>query len=228
MDKANPGAQRLARPRARRPAQRRSVQSAALGFLIFTLGGQAFGVTSAIVPAEQSIAGASQGEWAMRWWQWAFSFDQVRSPIADRTGERCASRQEGDVWFLAGTYGSRRVERTCTIPFGKTLFFPLINYVAFRGDGSQENCMSLASRAAALTNDLSALVLEIDGTRYDNLKVHRQASACFSVVPGQKPDSVSNGYYIAIRPLSRGRHTLNFGGVLPNLAQAVTYTIVVE
>jgi hypothetical protein len=144
------------------------------------------------------------------------------------TGAMCSSRQSGDVWFLAGTYGTRRVERTCSVPYGKTLFFPLINYLAFRGEGTDEPCMSLAVRAASLTNEPSALILDIDGQRYENLAAHRLATSCFSVVPGQKADAVADGYYIAVRPFPRGKHILNFGGVLPTLMQAVTYTLTVE
>lgn len=188
----------------------------------------AFGQESLLVPPAQPVAGASQVEWSQRWWQWAFSFDRIRSPVADRTGARCASRQSGDVWFLAGTYGTQRTERTCTVPHGKTLFFPLINYVTLRDQGTNETCLSLASRAAALTNDPSALVLEINGTRFDKLQAHRMASPCFSIVPGEKADAVANGYYVAIRPLPRGTHVLNFGGVLPSMIQAVTYKLTVE
>ncbi len=176
----------------------------------------------------QSVAGVAQVDLSVQWWQWAFSFERARSPIADQTGALCASRQSGDVWFLAGTYGTQRVQRSCTIPYGKTLFFPLVNYVAFRGEGTQEPCMSLAARAAALANNPSALVLDIDGKRHGNLHVHRLATRCFSLVPGQAADAVADGYYVAIRPLARGTHVLNFGGALPSLMQAVTYRLTVE
>lgn len=181
-----------------------------------------------LVAPNETLAAISQSEWSERWWQWAFSFERVRSPVADQTGAMCASRQSGDVWFLAGTYGTKRVERTCTIPHGKTLFFPLVNYLAFRGNDSAESCVSLASRASALTNEPSALILDVNGKRFDNLKAHRVPSRCFSVVPGQKTDAVSDGYFVAIHPLPRGTHVLNFGGVLPTLMQAVTYTLTVE
>lgn len=184
--------------------------------------------TGVLLPPDESIAGASQVEWSVRWWQWAFSFERVRSPISDRTGELCASRQSGDVWFLAGTYGTRRTERTCTVPYGKVLFFPLINHVTFRGEGSKESCMSLARRVAELTGRPSALILDVDGERYDGLEAHRLATPCFGLIPGQPPDAVSNGYYVALRPLSKGKHVLNFGGVLPDMLQAVTYTLIVE
>lgn len=40
--------------------------------------------------------------------------------------------------------------------------------------------------------------------------------------------AASNGYYVALRPLPKGTHTLNFGAILPSIQQAVTYTLNVE
>lgn len=175
-----------------------------------------------------SLQGQSQAEWSERWWQWAFSFERAKSPVADRTGAYCAGRQSGPVWFLAGTYGSRRVERRCTVPAGKTLFFPLINYVVFRPEGSNQSCMALASEAAAATDQPSALVLQINARRYTQLQAHRLPTRCFSLVPGTPPDAAANGYYVAVAPLPKGEHLIEFGGVLPDLIQAVTYRITVE
>ncbi len=140
----------------------------------------------------------------------------------------CASRQSGEVWFLAGTYGSQRVERTCKVPAGKTLFFPLINYLAIRPEGTQEPCVSLAARAASPLEGPTNLVLELDGKRFSDLGSQRLGSPCFAIVPGGPVDAVSDGHFVAIRPLSRGTHVLNFGGVLPSMMQAVTYTHFVE
>ena len=36
------------------------------------------------------------------------------------------------------------------------------------------------------------------------------------------------GHYVMLRPLSRGIYTLSFGGILPRMSQAVTYTLRVE
>lgn len=176
-----------------------------------------------------AVAGVTQVEWAERWWQWAFSFERPRSPIADRTGQFCASRQSGDVWFLAGTYGTRRTERTCRVPRGKYLFFPIINYVEFVPEGSAETCASLVARAAADTGSPSTLILEVDGTRFGKSRIHRLASrGCFSLIPGGPPDASSNGYYVMLAPLTPGTHLIEFAGVLPTMMQAVTYRLVVE
>ncbi|MEO7108667.1 MAG: hypothetical protein ABIZ09_19995 [Rhodoferax sp.] len=199
-----------------------------LALVLLLAQGSASAQSKLLVPPGDSLFGASQAEWSIKWWQWAFSFERVRSPISDRTGVMCASRQSGDIWFLAGTYGTARTERTCTVPEGKTLFFPLINYVSFLGENSEENCMLLGGRVAALTNNASALVLVVDGNPFKSLESHRFATTCFSLVPGQPADAVANGYYVALRPLAKGRHVLSFGGLLPNMTQDVTYSITVE
>ena len=87
-----------------------------------------------LIPPAKTIAGATQEEWARRWWHWALSFEDDDSPVADADGSLCASGQSGPVWFLAGTYGSKRTVRSCRIPAGKTLFFPLLNSIAFPPD----------------------------------------------------------------------------------------------
>ncbi|HZY18397.1 MAG TPA: hypothetical protein VFE82_07940 [Ramlibacter sp.] len=187
-----------------------------------------------VVPPDASVAGVSQADWSQRWWEWAGSFDREESPVADRTGALCGSGQSGDVWFLAGTYGTQRTVRTCRVPRGKYLFFPLINYVVVRRPDRATSCEAVASSAASITEGVSALVLEIDGVRHGDLHRHRLATrGCFDI-GARTPERIrvypaaANGYYVMLQPLPPGRHTLNFGGALPSMLQAVTYSLVVE
>ena len=188
---------------------------------------------SLLVSPDESVGGATQSEWSRLWWQWAGSFVQSNSPIADRTGNSCANKQSGGVWFLAGTYGTRRTVRTCTVPSGKYLFFPLINYVVTPTSDGAKNCMSVMRTAAYMTEEVSNLVLELDGVRYTDLVKHRQATrGCFDLGAAAEPrvrifPSAANGYYVMLRPLPPGMHTLNFGGALPSMLQAVTYNLIV-
>ncbi len=187
-----------------------------------------------LLSPEVSVSGTSQSEWSRKWWQWAASFEHQRSPIADQTGSFCASKQNGDVWFLAGTYGTKRTIRTCTVPTGKYLFFPLINYVVTPSSVGSTDCNSVMSTAARMTDQVSNLLLEVDGVRYGDLERHRQSTrSCFDIGVLAEPKiriypSAANGYYVMLKPLPPGTHTLNFGGVLPSMVQAVTYTIIVE
>jgi hypothetical protein len=190
--------------------------------------------TVAAVAPTQSVAGKSQAEWSAAWWQWAGSFDEADSPVTDRTGAQCGARQNGAVWFLAGTFGTQRTVRTCSVPRGKYLFFPLVNYVVMPPADRPINCAGLTKHAALATNRATALVVDVDGKRLGNLAAYRQATAqCFDMgalaaVPTQPVPAAANGYYVMLKPLAAGTHTINFGGALPAMAQAVTYTIVVR
>jgi hypothetical protein len=83
---------------------------------------------SFIAPSDSLPGGKSYEQWAAKWWQWAESIPYPINPIYDTTGADCAVSQHGRVWFLAGTSGFDAT-RSCTIPAGKMIFFPIINYL---------------------------------------------------------------------------------------------------
>ncbi len=184
-----------------------------------------------LLNVDQDVAGASQAQWSRTWWQWAASFDREVSPVADTTGERCAAGQQGAVWFLAGTYAAERTRRTCQVPAGKYLFFPLINYVVSANAGYSVNCSEVMEAAFDDVAGVSQLVLRVDGHGSTGLETHRVSTrGCFDLgarksPPGRIFPAAGDGYYVMLRPLSPGRHTIDFGGTLPRFAQAVSYTI---
>jgi hypothetical protein len=205
-----------------------------LAFLLLISGNLGMAADSYLLPPDEKVANTSQEDWSRAWWQWAGSFENSISPVADQTGEHCARKQSGDVWFLAGTYETKRTIRTCTVPKGKYLFFPLINYVVMPRGNRPTSCFAVTSSAARMTEQVSSLLLEIDGKRHGDLAVHRQATrSCFDMGVSAEPPipiypSAANGYYVMLRPLPPGKHTLNFGGALPGMLQGVTYTHLVE
>ena len=209
------------RPKARTPCS-----PFLLNLLLLANGALAAPVTPLKAP-ESAVGGVTQAQWSKQWWQWAASFEPSESPIGDRSGALGQAGQRGEVWFLAGTYGSHRVERTCRVPAGRHLFFPLMNYVVLRNPANPASCEQLKRTARAMTDEPSFLLLEIDGQLHENLVVHRQAPAgCFQVTSSVL--AAADGYYVMLSPLAKGRHVINFGGMLPRLAQAVTYTLDVE
>lgn len=190
---------------------------------------------SPLLAPDAVVGGLTQAQWSQRWWEWAGSFEYQDSPVADRTGANCAAGQSGDVWFLAGTYGTQRTVRTCRVPAGKHLFFPIINYVVFPPSrGPVPSCFSMMSEAARITQRPQALMIDIDGVRHQALHAHRQATReCFDL--GARTEtrtklypSAANGYYVMLQPLPAGRHTIEFVGILPSMTQGVTYTLIVE
>jgi len=221
--------------------QLNSVVRSALTILSLAATSQVFAVSTADLEprpkdyANEQIAGITQSELTKRWWQWASSFEYADSPVSDPTGERCGAGQEGPVWFLAGTYGSAPARRTCHIPAGKHLFFPLINYVVMPQNCNCSSCEIATGLAQSITNSPTGLFVELDGRAMDKLAQHRIASppGCFNVaarIPGgpKIEPSASDGYWMHLPPLEKGTHKLRFGGTLSSLRQELIYILIVE
>jgi len=81
-----------------------------------------------VYPPSSVAFGKTYAEWSIQWWQWVSAIPKDQSPLLDETGANAAVGQSGPVWFLCGTAGSLPVvERTCTVPHGKGILFPIIN-----------------------------------------------------------------------------------------------------
>jgi hypothetical protein len=102
---------------------------------------------SAAAVANQAF-GASYREWSAKWRQWLLSITASTNPDVDASGAFCAQGQSANVWFLAGTLNSTPVIRTCTIPTGKAIFFPLINNIGFKSTACPYHIREPRTRAA--------------------------------------------------------------------------------
>jgi hypothetical protein len=128
-----------------------------------------------VAPISSAPAGRTYGQWAAGFWQWVLGVPANNrqthpriNPLMDSTGEQCADHQIGDVWFLAGSWiGS--VNRSCTIPAGKSLFVPLINnvYVGFLTDPPEQRTEQFA-RAQAACTEAAVISVSIDGQEVSN------------------------------------------------------------
>ena len=174
------------------------------------------------LPPGSSVSGRTAAQLSTEWWQWAMSIPDETSPVRDLSGINCGIGQKGSVWFLAGGFGSSKIHRVCTIPEGQILFFPLINMVYWPRQNDTSFTCEMAKASAALNNETALeLFAEIDGTAVDGLKQYRVSTAqCFDIfarVPSsQRPykayPSATDGYWLSVKPLSKGRHVLKFGG----------------
>jgi hypothetical protein len=191
--------------------------------------------------------GASYGEWSARWWQWLLSIPAAVNPNLDMTGENCDQGQVfSDVWFLAGTFSVGQpvepVKRLCTIPSGKSLFFPIINIISFKPWG-YETLLDLRHSAANFIDGVSVLEVTIDRKAVQNLFDFRVQSPSFTViapakalippgqleVPGNTDPIVSDGYWLYLSPLSAGQHEIHITAETSSGAGLdVTYKLTVE
>ena len=205
--------------------------------LIFTPNAFAQNGNPRILPPNSNAYGMSYGEWSAKWWVWTYSMPVDHHPLYDTAD--CSAGQLGKVWFLGGTYtassfpggATGNVDRSCTVPTGTALFFPVINSEAatLEGDGSGD--AALRAKATFYQDHATGLYAEIDGVPVDNLQIYRVQSPLFQYGPlplnnvpcnngfgtcadltGKISDFVGDGVYLLLPPLPVGKHEITFGG----------------
>lgn len=219
---------------------------AGLAVIAVLTGGPAAGQALAVnpnpgvLPQVAAPYGATYGEWGARWWQWVLSVPAEENPLFDTTGEHCARNQAGAVWYLAGTAGGGApVTRSCTVPAGHALFFPVANFVFIAtepGETEEQAHQAVTEQADGL--EVSALQVAVDGHSLDQLGSYRAHSPTFSVAlpednvfglpAGTYGPAATDGYWVMLHPLRPGEHTVHltadFGG---GSVLDVTYDLVV-
>ena len=170
---------------------------------------------SPVLPPDARVEGLSYGAWTGRWWQWAK--DQVIAPYRDPDGRFCDLGQEGPVWFLAGTDGSFNAHRQCVVPAGKYVLVPVINMYhsgEATADDGVEKCRQLQAGAAVNNDHLVSAVVLVDGIPVADVARYRvRSDGCFTMSSDLVHTrlAASDGYWILLRPLRPGRHTISIG-----------------
>ncbi|HKI08035.1 MAG TPA: hypothetical protein VKA09_06540 [Nitrososphaeraceae archaeon] len=165
--------------------------------------------------------GTPYNEWTSIWWMWLISTPLSESPAADSNGQYCAKSQTGPVWFLAGTFQGS-AERTCEIPAGKGILFPVFNAeCSFAEYPNLKTDSELSQCAKELIDKVTFVQATIDGVQIQNIS--RTQSPPFAVtfpeenifgVQAGPTRAVSDGFWIFLQPLSAGNHVINFKGAL--------------
>jgi hypothetical protein len=184
-----------------------------------------------IFSPDSSPFGTKFKEWSAQWWQFVLSFPFDVNPLFDVTGERCAFGQRGPVWFLMGTFGGE-ADRTCSIPEGKALFFPILNLVDI--NATNQTPKELRAEIGPCMDAAFNLSVTVDGEPIKKSskleEKFRVRSAVFEVtVPegglipaGIYSPAVDDGFYVMLKPLAVGAHTLHFTGSSPGCDYAPT------
>ena len=207
---------------------------------------------SPVFPVNSRPYGLSYAQWSARHWQWLFSFPADAHPLADTAPPE--SGQSGNVWFLGGTFSSIEIvpgvilgqaNREITIPSGTALFFPIVDVEGSDIEGNGNTAQELSDYASFFADfiDASTLSLKIDGKTVTNLSSFRVESPLFQFGPlpennllgapeGTVGNSVSDGVFTMVKPLSVGRHTITFYGALdlssiggPTFIQDISYVV---
>jgi hypothetical protein len=200
-----------------------------------------------VLPPNSHPQGLTYGEWSARWWQYAVSVPGV--PGQD-VFNHCPAEPSGHVWFLEGTMTAvPPPTRSCTVPSGTMILFPIINaewsvveaqanggacFIPAIPSGTSEPALRACAKAAM---DLVTVVeADVDGVPLQGLtppsSPYRVQSPLFTFtavpgnlfVPAGPSQSVSDGYWIMLTPLSKGTHIVHFHGEAPSLPFTIDTT----
>jgi uncharacterized protein len=199
------------------------------------------GAVLAAGPSVAETAGQSFSEWSAAWWQWAYSFDAAESPLTAEGATDCTAGQQGPVWFLAGSRtGVGAKVRSCNVPTGKALFFPVLNLIYLNEPGENLTVAEKRSVLGGVLDDSEPGFLAdfgLPGSEACDLQVTLDGASLTDAVPmarvqsppfrlettddpvGFPPnlvdeEAISDGFYVMLPALSAGAHTLRIEGRL--------------
>jgi hypothetical protein len=185
------------------------------------------------------------------WWQLVGSIPTSVNPGLDQTGADCMVGQRGPIWFLVGTFTSGPVTRSCSVPEGAWLFFPVVNEVNINtpnvcGQNSANQSVDyLRSQIAPLVDGATGLSVHLDGQAVKDVvrvkslpfaitfpadNIFNSACGGAGTVPATTySPAVDDGFYTLLAPLGVGTHLLHIQGQIPaaGFTVDVTYKLTV-
>jgi hypothetical protein len=164
------------------------------------------------------------GEWTIRWWQWALGTPITVNPVVDDTGRNAYVNQGSEVWFLAGKFGDEKKNlprRQCTVPVGMAIMIPVINCEA--NPLEYPELKTEEDLIAHVSNDVDTVVRKECYVNSMPIPVQRVTSdpQIFPltiskdnpmVVGGGSTKAAADGYWIFLKPLSKGDYIIEFVG----------------
>lgn len=224
------------------------------------MAGRGFYPPSAVFPRDAVVYGKTYGEWSSAWYQWVSTQPASKNPLFDTAD--CSAGQSGPVWFLGGRYCStldpscpdKPATRECTVPAGKALYFPVVNFQCADAEAKLGYC----GDAGPIVTEMRAFIadgidqttnlrVEVDGRAVlgDLKRDFRVQSPFFTSflpednflaaigetgVGAGQVWGVDDGIYVMLKPLTRGKHTIRFAGTFPqyNFSLDFTYDVTVK
>lgn len=193
-----------------------------------------------VLGPQEKVAGRSQADYAIAWWQWVMRLPDGVRAYQDPSGAQCAINQEGPVWFLAGTEGTMHARRDCLIPADTPVFVPVIAVLAHASPGKPLTCGQAQARVRATNDHLAQAQVLLDGEVVAHVPDHRLRTRCFDAFSEAKyierhapyVPAASDGYWLMLAPLPPGTHRLAIrarydhpGGLQGDLEEVFEYQL---
>lgn len=165
----------------------------------------------------------------------------IRNPAFDETGDQAAQGNLDGAFMLFGTItGGNVVRSNVSIPAGKPIFVPIAgiefsNYdtpnadFSLPGTYTQAELAQFAKLSALSIASRGELHVNIDGRPVATLAAHREFAPIHYTLPDEDNvlqnfgldftgpvDASVDGYYVMLKPLSPGEHTINMGSTIPH------------
>ncbi len=212
------------------------------------------GIGNKIVEPGQEYLGKTYNELVSRWTNWLIAEPIATNAAFDPDGRFCDLNQEGKVWFLASTFEGI-ADRTCEIPAGKAIFVSLGGaFLSFAPEfpGAGDPCLQMATTVEKVRCDVNndvptapgvSLEVTLDGFQVGDLFAFRAQSqpggftlrvpsssflTDLGYAPGNRFPAMADGYFLFLKPLRRGEHTLSLRMVNADQTETgVNYTLII-
>jgi hypothetical protein len=208
--------------RARKPALLTAI-ALALNIAGPRLASGAANQNPGILPPSAIAHGKSYPEWVAAFWEWDLEYPLEGHPALEHDTFDLSLRQSGKVWFWsAPDFG----ERSCTMPAGTMLFLTLRDVECSSLEAPDSGFFAATEPeqrelASYWADHIVNVFCVIDGVRVENLAAYRFSSTQFQFdaptpwifgETGGSGTGVGDGYYLLLAPLSKGEHTIHYGG----------------
>ncbi len=200
---------------------------------------------SAVYPPTAHPYSKSYAAWSAIWWQKFLTYDCASTPFANPSN--VLFNQSGQVYFLAGL-AEVGTSVSVTIPHGKAVLFPLVNFINFPcGEyqpGPNQTMEEFLTQDVQTTlYETAVLSVTIDGVEVNNPGSYGFTSSLFNFtgnadlancftecITGLLQPAVAAGYFMMLKPLSKGEHTVHYIAEIPayGIAQDGTFNITVQ
>jgi hypothetical protein len=222
--------------------------------LVMTVSASAHAGNRVVEPGRE-FSGKSYNELASEWTNWLVAEPIATNPAFDPDGRFCGSNQQGKVWFLASTFEGV-VDRTCVVPADKAIFLSLGGvFVSFAPEfpAADDPCSQMATPLERVRCDVNndvpvapgvSFKVTLDGEPIKDLFAFRAQSqpggftlripdpsflTDLGIAPGDRSTAVADGYFLFLKPLKQGEHTLSLRMINPDQSETgVNYTLIIQ
>jgi hypothetical protein len=171
--------------------------------------------------------GISYSEWIRRWWEWHVSIPKGNHPREAYSPEKCAQNQnDKNVWFLPdeSDLGSSEANtpeiKKCTVPHGKALLVQIYGGGCSYGEGLKtdqelKDCVDIGLDTVEFTAKIDGVEVMSSKNRDDYLPEPYSYDLTYTQdnlydVPAGTYKAMAGGYFLFVKPLSVGDHTIEF------------------